>query len=87
MKKGRSADRPFFAPLRSYFAYSTALVSRRTWDLDLAGVGEFVFNLLGDVSREQDHLVLADLVGLDHDADFAAGLDGIAAVDAGGSCA
>ena len=51
--------------------------------LDLAGVGQLVLDLLGDIAREQDHLVLADVLRLDHDADLAAGLDGVAAGDAG----
>ena len=41
-------------------------------DLDLAGVGQLVLDLLGDVAREQHHLILRDLLGLDHDADLAA---------------
>ena len=52
-------------------------------DLDLAGVGQLVLDLLGDVAREQHHLILRDLLGLDHDADLAAGLNGKAVGDAG----
>ncbi len=51
-------------------------------NLDLAGVGEFVLDLLGDVAGQKDHLVLTDGLGLDHDADLAAGLDGVGARDA-----
>ncbi len=52
-------------------------------DLDLTGVGQLVLDLLGDVAREQHHLILRDLLGLDHDANLAAGLNGIAVGDAG----
>ena len=52
-------------------------------DLDLTGVGQLVLDLLGDVAREQHHLILRDLLGLDHDADLAAGLNGKAVGDAG----
>ena len=45
-------------------------------DLDLAGVLQLVLDLLGDIAGQQDHLILADDLGLDHDADLAAGLDG-----------
>ena len=51
-------------------------------DLDLAGIGELGLDLLGDVPGQQGHLILADLLGLDHDADLAARLDGVAAGDA-----
>ena len=44
-------------------------------DLDLSGVLQLLFDLLGDIPGQQDHLILRDLVGLDHDADLAAGLD------------
>ena len=52
-------------------------------NLDLTGVGELLLDLLGDVAGEQDHLILADVLGLDHDADLAARLDGVGARDAG----
>ena len=52
-------------------------------DLDLAGVGQLVLDLLGDVAREQHHLILRDLLGLDHDADLAAGLNGKAVGEPG----
>ena len=48
-------------------------------DLDLTGIGKLGFDLLGDVAGEQDDLDLADLFGLDHDADLASRLNGIAA--------
>ena len=52
-------------------------------DLDLTGISELILDLLGDIPCEQDHLILADLFGLDHDANLAAGLNGIGACDAG----
>ena len=52
-------------------------------DLDLAGVFEFGLDLLGKIVGEQDHVVLGDFLGLDHDADLAAGLDGVGFFDAG----
>ena len=52
-------------------------------NLDLTGVGQLSLDLLGDVAGQQDHLVLTDLLGLDHDADLAARLNGVAAGDAG----
>ena len=45
-------------------------------DLDLTGVFQLAYDLLGDLPGQQDHVVLGDVLGLDHDADFAAGLDG-----------
>ena len=52
-------------------------------NLDLPGIFEFLFDLLGDIPGQEHHLVLADLVGLDHHAHLAAGLNGIGLVDAG----
>ena len=52
-------------------------------NLDLAGIGELGLDLLGDVPCQQDHLILADLLGLDHDAYLAAGLNCIGACDTG----
>ena len=52
-------------------------------NLDLTGVGELLLDLLGDIPGQQDHLVLANLFGLDHDADLAACLNGVGALDAG----
>ena len=51
-------------------------------NLDLTGVSQLLFDLLGDVAGQQNHLILADLLGLDHHADLAAGLDRIRACDA-----
>ena len=45
-------------------------------DLDLAGVFQLGFDLLGNVSCQQDHVVLGDNLGLDHDADLPACLNG-----------
>ena len=45
-------------------------------DLDLAGIIEGILDLLGDLAGQQDDLIIADDIGLDHDADFAAGLNG-----------
>ena len=51
-------------------------------DLDLSGIFELGLDLLGKIMRKQDHVVLADLFGLDHDADLAAGLNGVGLFDA-----
>ena len=51
--------------------------------LDLAGILHLFLDLLGEVPGKDDHLVLADLVGLHHHADLAAGLDGIGLLHAG----
>src|SRR5688500_5087380 len=51
--------------------------------LDLAGVFELVFNPSGDVLRQPDRLLVRDLLALDDDADFAAGLEGEGLGDAG----
>ena len=52
-------------------------------DLDLAGIGKLFLDLLCDITSEQHHLILRYLLGLDHDTDLTAGLNGIAACDAG----
>ena len=52
-------------------------------DLDLAGIFQFVFNAVGQLPGQDDHLVLADLLGFDHDPDLAAGLDGVGLLHAG----
>ena len=51
-------------------------------DLDLAGIFKFLFYLLGNITGEKHHIVIADFVGLDHKPDFSAGLDGVSAVNA-----
>src|SRR5580704_2777617 len=43
-------------------------------DADLARVGQFLFDLLGDVARDHLGLDVVDPVGLDHDPDLAARL-------------
>ena len=49
-------------------------------NFDLTGVGQVVFNLLSDAVCQEHHCVFANLFanlfGLNHYADFAAGLDG-----------
>ena len=45
--------------------------------LDLAGIFQLVLDALCQLTGQDNHLVLADLLGLDHDADLAACLDGI----------
>ena len=45
-------------------------------DLDLAGIVELVFDLLGQVAGQQHHIVVPNLFGVDQDADLAAGLEG-----------
>ena len=45
-------------------------------NLDLTGVFQLILDLFGNVPGQQDHLVLADLLGLDHDADLTARLNG-----------
>ena len=52
-------------------------------DFDLAGVFQLGFDLLGDVVGQQSHIVLGDVLGSDHDADLAAGLDGVGLLHAG----
>ena len=52
-------------------------------DLDLTGVLHFLLDLLGQVPGQDDHLVLADLLGPHHDPHLAAGLDGIGLIHAG----
>ena len=52
-------------------------------DLDLSGIGELLLDLLCDVAGQQSHLILADLLGLDHDADLAACLNCVASGDTG----
>src|SRR5581483_9213727 len=47
-------------------------------DADLAGVLEIVFNFAGDGAGQRVGLVVADGAGLDHDAEFAASLEGVA---------
>src|SRR5688500_5770952 len=51
----------------------TGLADHR--DLDLARVGEVLLDLLGDVAREPDRLLVGDLLAVHDDADLAAGLD------------
>ena len=52
-------------------------------DLDLTGVLHFLLDLLGQVPGQDDHLVLADLLGPHHDPHLAAGLDGVGLIHAG----
>ena len=51
-------------------------------DLDLTGVLKLLLDLSGDVPGEQDHLVLGYLLGLDHYAYLAPGLDSVARLNA-----
>ena len=51
--------------------------------LYLTGVGKLTLDLLGDIPCQKHHLILADVLWLDHDAYLAAGLNGIGACDAG----
>src|SRR5947209_5867197 len=50
---------------------------------DLAGIRELFLDLADDIAREAGCGEIVDLLGSDEDADFAAGLDGEAALDAG----
>src|SRR5438093_13063834 len=43
-------------------------------DADLAGVGEFLFDLLGHVAGQDGGGDVVDVLGADHDPDLAAGL-------------
>ena len=52
-------------------------------NLDLTGVGKLLLDLLGDIPCQKNHLVFADILGLDHDAYLAAGLNGVAVGNAG----
>src|ERR1700741_3832116 len=51
-------------------------------DADLAGVGELLLDLLGDVAGDDLGLDVVHLLGLDHDADLAARLHGEDLLDA-----
>src|SRR5215211_4705285 len=51
-------------------------------DLDLPWVLELLLDLARDLVGEQDRPVVVERVGLDHDADLAAGLHGVDLVDA-----
>ena len=51
-------------------------------DFDLAWVFQFRFDAFDDVVDQQDTVRFIQLVRFDHDADFAAGLDGEAVFDA-----
>src|SRR5687767_13756828 len=51
-------------------------------DLDLPRVGEVLLDLLGDVAREPDRLLVGDLLAVHDDADLAARLDGEALLHA-----
>ena len=52
-------------------------------DLDLTGIGKLLLDLLCDIARQEHHLILGNILGLDHNADLASGLDGVAARNAG----
>ena len=52
-------------------------------DLDLTGIGKLLLDLLCDIARQKHHLILGNILGLDHNADLASGLDGVAARNAG----
>ena len=45
--------------------------------LDLTGIFHFFLDLLCKVMSQNNHLILADLLGLHHDPHLAAGLNGI----------
>ena len=51
--------------------------------LDLTGILQLVLDALGELARQNDHLILGHLLGLDHHADLTAGLNGVALLDAG----
>lgn len=44
-------------------------------NLDLSGVLHLALDTLNDLARGDDHLIVGDLIGFDHYADLAAGLD------------
>src|SRR5699024_3692597 len=46
-------------------------------DADLAGIGKVFFNLAGDALTEHVGLIVIHVFGIDHDADFAPGLNGV----------
>ena len=50
--------------------------------LDLAGIDQRFLDLPGDVAGEHGRFIVADLLGLDHDTDLAACLDGEDLLDA-----
>ena len=56
-------------------AHRAALADDR--DADLAGVGEIFFYFPGDVPAQQVSGVIVHIIGIDHDAEFPPGLDGV----------
>ena len=52
-------------------------------NLDLTGVFQLVLDTLGQLAGQNDHLILADLLGLHHHAYLAARLNGIALLHTG----
>src|SRR6056297_413485 len=88
--EGRPVSRPGRFPPRTRVAPAVASAgvldgARLAYDrhLHLARVLHVLLDATGDVAREEDGAGVVDLVGLDDDADLAAGLDGVALLDAG----
>ena len=44
-------------------------------DFDLTGIFKLILNLLDDISCNENHLIIRNNIGLDHDTDFTACLD------------
>ena len=51
-------------------------------DFDLSGIVQIFLDLAGNAVRQNDQLIVGNSLRLDHDAHFAAGLDGKAAFHA-----
>ncbi len=84
-RRARETHRQKRSPLYEYNGLLLVLILLRVLDgaaladdvdLDLAGIIQRILDLLGDLAGQQDDLIIADDIGLDHDADFAAGLNG-----------
>ena len=46
-------------------------------DADLAGLGKVFFNLARDIPAQQVGGIVIHIVGIDHNAEFASGLNGV----------
>src|SRR5688500_9356085 len=89
LRRTRRPGLPTMSPTKRSF--TPARRSLRVFDrtgladhrhLDLARLGEVLLDLLGDVAREPDRLLVGDLLAVDDDPNLAAGLDGEALLHA-----
>ena len=81
-KKSRSFGAAFFVVLARLSCGFDGSCFADDADLDAAGVGEFLFDAAGDIAADDGGFFVVDDAGFDEDADFAAGLDGVALFDA-----